>query len=307
MDEKDENSEAFIKDHSLENNDCGNKDEQERYLLLRVTILEIKYFLSVMAFLEKTTKYTNIKFTKAGMQGIQVITNEKSPKDSVDNVSSFVIPHYKLYNYECNTQNFSDFDEKSPNDSFFRLRFILRELCETLGDFKVEDTLVITYYKGDKYATLINESTNSETEITVRYSEKNLTIPIDDPIISPSFPLFMNIISRRYCEITSRMTKKKEKLANKMYIRIRDDKKKGLCFSSSEPGVFKNFGDYSSNREPSFSFKLNSQLMKYLSYFTKGNERGFLEFRFNGNLIKFSINLGSYLRHDFIVVSKVIK
>lgn len=298
------------KEHSDEEEELYKSKSTSRnnnVLLVQFTILEVKYFSNLLSFLDKEVSNCYIKFTKNGMIGIKTITNDSSSKGEIDNVDSFMIPKSKLYSYTCNTEFFDDFNDKKPNDCFFRLRFNLSNLCEILQTFNISDILSFTYNNSRKYAIITNLSGKSDTELKVKFSRDDLVNPIQDPIALPDFPVFMNIICRGFGEIVTRMTKTKSKLANKMTIKIQDQDYKGLKFMSSESGVYKTFGNYNSDLKPDKTFRIDSKIMKILTYFIKGNDRGFLEFSYNGNIIKLSIFLGNYIRHEFIIVSKNVK
>ena len=284
------------------------EDEDDRFLLLDFVILEIKPLMSYISFLSKRSLSANLQFSKNGIEGIQKLSNEENTK-KIDNVSIGCIPEWKLYQYTCNTDQFEGFDETKPNEIIFVLKISIESMLEGLKNFKAANTLHMSYHYKDNFLKLLNESTDSPFNVEAKFMSKKMFNPITDEIASHSQKPFMKMKCILFQEIATKMTRIKDKLANTMYIDIQFVKnRKGVKIHSSEPGCVRYFGDYRENKDPTNSFRINSEIMKTLSYFTKGNERGFIEFFYNDKVIRLSIELGNYLKHDFYIVkSKTVK
>ncbi len=278
-------------------------EEDDNFLLLDFTILDTKVFISYITFLDKKQDRILLQFSKSGISGIQVISNDE--KERIDNVSHVLMPEWKMYHYYCGTEKLKDYNSEDPTEASFTLKCNLSEFSGALKGFKAANQLRITYNNGDSELKVINKSVDPDagSDVSIKFSRKKLVMPIEGDIVSPTYRKFKNMKSVNFNSITQGITKTKEKLAYDFCIKIQDTvKTEGILFETTEP-YCKPYGSYNKRKEPTAKFKIDPQIMKMLSMMTKGFDKSFISISYNDRILKISFSK-DYLLHEFYIIPK---
>lgn len=278
-----------------------NEEEGEDILMLKITILDIKPFATLISFLEKYAVSADLQFRKNRIEAIHIDKNED---ESINAVSCAYIPKWKLYEYECYTEELEEYDLENPNLASFRLGFNPQKITEAFKDFRAGDSLTIKYYAGHKFMLLCkNEDDRSPTQIQVKqFAKTKKTNPIIDEDILTSREPFIKIKNNVFTNTIASMTKTKDHLANQMSFRIQNTKKyKAFRIHSTKPGDGRNIGPYQEESQATITFKNKAKMMKNLGLYCKGFDKKFINVYYNDYTLRFSCEI-DYVLHDFFLV-----
>lgn len=301
-------------DHDRYDDDNFQSDNdsvcEEKIEFVSFTILETKFLASHLSFICKTSEKLNLIFNRNGIMGIQTMKDENSKKNSADRISSFVIPSSKIIRYEFN-ENFIVNPKTKDVQDFFILRFLPKDFLNIISGFKVNDILQFIYCKDDSYASIKNSSLGEggdsiPLDVSIKY-KGNTSIPISEDILNNfnNSSDFIRLESRLFTGRLKRIANENKKLMHKIDISFSYSSKTGkkgirLSISGKSP---KTFGDFKEKKIVK-TLKINAKIIKNLTYYTKGNDKGFVGISENSGIIKIWQNTGTYMKTEYYFVAK---
>ena len=282
-------------------NETGLDQFPDEDLLLSVVFLSVKPFTSLIGFLEGYGITAKFQFRKNKIECIYTKYNDANETESVYNS---VIPEWKLFSYECRTEMLKDYDPENPCASSFALEFNPASMTKYLKKYGTNAVLKLKYYIGTEFLLMSNVgSESSPVRIIVRqYGKTKLRNPINDEICSNKSRPFIKVTGLDFTLVMSNIAKTQDHQARQMGFKIQDyENFKAMKIYSQNEEDCSIVGNYRDDLPHTVFFKVKPLTMKSMSLFCKGNQKTFLNFYYNKNIIKITWEV-EYIYHEFYYI-----